>query len=138
MQCLHIYHTYCYMQVEKQNNKFCNWSQYSYKPKKVCMKMKVKMCNTLYISFILLSYTAKLLCGKTFTVWVVNGHSQENFHSYMLVLIVDFADRQGHMTLTCWHFSYGSQTAAYHATNKDFWVDVAFIDMENTCLLFRG
>jgi len=36
---------------------------------------------------------------------------------------IDIAGRQGHMTLTCWHFSYGSRTA--HATNA-FLVGVAF------------
>jgi len=37
-------------------------------------------------------------------VRVQNGHSWENFHGCMLVLHIDNANRQGHVTPTCWHF----------------------------------
>jgi len=49
-------------------------------------------------------HTVKLSSGKTFAVRVQNGHLQENFHSCMLVLHIDIADRQGYMIPTCWHF----------------------------------
>jgi len=60
---------------------------------------------------------AKLSSGKTFTIRVQNGHLWENFRGCMLVLHIDIADQQGHMTSTCWHFLNGSQTAAYCAIN---------------------
>jgi len=77
-------------------------------------------CKKVYIP-----YMAKTCEWEIFVVRIQNGHLWKNFHSCMLVLIVDIADRWGYVTPTCCHFSYCSRTAAYCTTNA-FWVGVTF------------